>query len=83
MITTETCSYCKGRKVAEQFQERFGEDWRGERGTATLGEPWHVAEIRDVALRTRPDVFRWATVTCPRCDGRGEYEVEHVACKVF
>lgn len=77
-----TCSYCKGRKVAEQFQERFEDEWHGERGSLDLPEPYRT-EIREVALQRRPDAFRWATVACPRCQGDGEYLVEGFACKIF
>jgi hypothetical protein len=89
MLTVETCTFCKGRKQVDQFQERkhridFPETpvWVPEQGT--LGLPEHcIDEMRAIALARAPWAFRWAVVDCPRCDGVGEYVVEHFACKIF
>lgn len=89
MLTVETCSLCAGRKTVRQFQERKHLDdildvhvWVAETGTDGL-PPYAVEELRATVLRKMPWAFRWADVECPRCQGVGEYVVEHFACKIF
>ena len=82
MLTVETCALCKGQKSVFEFQERFGEEWRPEKGTADL-PPYAQDEMRAAALSDRPDAFRWQEIECPCCNGRGEYVVEHFPFKIF
>jgi DnaJ-class molecular chaperone len=81
-ITIQTCSMCDGRGRMEQFQERFGDDWAPERGTAGMPD-WARADLWIALLERLPRCFRWAEVECPSCHGRGEYDVEYVTCRIF
>lgn len=76
------CATCQGRKVVEKFQECFKGHWQTEVGTEGMPE-WAQAQLRAEVLHRRPDVFRWQTIDCPSCGGRGEYVVEYFTCKIF
>jgi hypothetical protein len=85
-IRIETCSYCNGRKVAERVEEKVGGEWRPLPSHCLAGMPHYaVAEMIENHAKgnERGEFLRWADCACPRCDGRGEYEVEHMVCKIF
>ena len=75
MLTTETCSFCNGRKVADALEESHRGTWvrPDYRRDPAAGEcAWQLARAG-----THPHIFRVVDSTCPRCNGRGEYEIEH------
>lgn len=76
MITTETCSYCKGSGQAERLEEKRESGWHSNTMLShDVAEAW-IASDRDAPLR-------YVTCDCPKCDGFGHYAVEYVRCKIF
>lgn len=75
-LTIEQCNLCKGRPM-ERLEE-----------LSLNGEWVHNAQLdtalADAWIKSDPNApLRWADAKCPRCDGAGEYPIEHVFCKIF
>ncbi len=82
MITMQQCSFCKGRKIVEAIEELwFDGSWRLHKiGPGSLTFEIVEAWVKQDGARAP---VRIVDTDCPRCGGRGEYEVEHVTCKIF
>jgi hypothetical protein len=70
------CETCHGRPI-ERLEERTAD---GEWQHNTMLD----AAIADAWLAADPWApIRWQEVPCPQCAGRGSYEVESTACRIF
>lgn len=76
-LQTVTCSVCGGSRTLDYFEERVGGAWRKRAKDSTP-----MAILEDMR-ETHPDAIRAVPDACWKCDGRGEYEVEYVTCKVY
>lgn len=75
-IHTRTCTFCRGSGVAERLEERTNAgNW--------VPNTQLAQSLWDAAVQAMPAGLRLDETDCPRCDGRGEYEIESVTCKIF
>lgn len=83
-VFIETCDYCKGRGVAERFEQRVRDEWIPTTRAAFDGMPeWSRADFQAQCIAQHPSIFRWSGCRCPKCDGAGEYAIESVPCRIF
>jgi hypothetical protein len=73
------CSYCAGRRIAQRVASATLPG--GAEVPASAFAPNVLADV--VAGLYVGVTMRWEEVTCPQCNGEGEYEVEFVPCKIF
>lgn len=74
-VITTGCGLCKGQPMTRLEERTEGGAWVHN----TMLSP----EIADAWIAAGDAPLRWADADCPRCDGRGEYEIESTACKIF
>lgn len=76
-IVWATCSYCKGSGKAERLMEKSPDGL----------VPSHLVshELADAWIKQDGDrcPLVWEDCSCPKCDGKGNYEIEQVTCKIF
>lgn len=88
MLTESTCSFCKGSGEAEKWDVAVLDPPvslpDGDLLTRVMAGDCMEDVLGAISAGRYPGVIpQWYPVECPVCNGRGRYEVEHVAAKIF
>lgn len=74
-VNTQTCSFCKGKKVVEVLEVWHPDSCEWVRIPKVCSETLYRIVTTEKT--------RWVDSECPNCGGSGEYQVEFVPCKIF
>ncbi len=78
-VITVDCGFCHGKPVERPQECTQNGEWVDH----DMANSRMTPEMIDGLIREWPGVMRWVEAPCPRCGGRGEYEVEATPCRIF
>lgn len=75
-IITKECSFCGGSGTAEHLMEKT------EAGT-WVKNAILLPRLADALIEDGYKRLKWQKCDCPKCFGKGDYQIEMTPCRIF